>query len=204
MSLYKIDERNIKKGITSRFDKELFFLFTVVVAGKVAAQQTQKLANMLDDLRVDNPLCSGNPFDLLRAANRRGLLRAYLEKHKLGQYGRLMNVFSACLQDSFDVCTCTLDDLESIAGVGPKTSRFFLSYTRPGTQYAILDTHVLAYMRDVMGLEAPRSTPPLKLYRALEMAYLTHAAELNRDPAELDLDIWREYSSRRRQTALAA
>ena len=86
-----------------------------------------------------------------------------------------------------------MSDLETIKGIGPKTSRFFLMSSRQGVEYAALDTHILRWMRD-QGIEnIPKSTPSGKRYLDLEQIYLKMVPE-GKSVGEFDLEIWREYS----------
>jgi len=94
--------------------------------------------------------------------------------------------------------TCTLEDLLKIHGVGNKTARFFLLHTRAGCEYAVLDTHILKWMRN-RGEDVPKSTPTnSKVYRELEkrFRYLSRLAHPSLTDAQIDLLIWSEQSGR--------
>jgi thermostable 8-oxoguanine DNA glycosylase len=76
-----------------------------------------------------------------------------------------------------------------------KTSRFYAMHSRENAVYAVLDTHILAYMRENMGIiDAPRSTPTSqRQYLTLEQTYLAHYNNLPTPKpslAEFDLQIW--------------
>lgn len=90
---------------------------------------------------------------------------------------------------------CTVEDLENIKGIGAKTARFFIMHSRPNQRIAVLDTHILHWLRD-QGVAAPKTTPSKgsKKYKDLELTFLTLADKLGEDPAILDLRIWNEYS----------
>jgi len=89
---------------------------------------------------------------------------------------------------------CTVHDLEAVYGVGPKTARFFLTHSRPDQNFAVLDTHILRWMRVNVDAYAPRATPSGKRYAEVEQDFLAYCAERNVSPAELDLQIWSEGS----------
>ena len=98
-----------------------------------------------------------------------------------------------------DLETCTLDDLLAIHGVGNKTARFFLLHTRQGCDYAVLDTHILAWMRDNGVEDAPNNTPTnSKKYKQLEkkFRYLSRLRYPYLSDAQIDLLIWSDQSNR--------
>ena len=88
--------------------------------------------------------------------------------------------------------TCTVDDLEAINGIGPKTARCFLIHSRPDQQFAGLDTHILKHLR-AEGIDAPLSTPSGRRYRELEQDFLQLAEAAGMSPADYDLMIWKKY-----------
>ena len=136
------------------------------------------------------------PFEYFRTLGETGVHNA-LVASKVGQYGRLTKGIMQSLD--LDLATCTLDELLSIHGVGNKTSRFFLLHTREGCDYAVLDTHILAWLRNRGIPDVPKSTPTNgKEYRRLERAfrYLSRLAYPFLSDAEIDLLVWSEQSGR--------
>jgi thermostable 8-oxoguanine DNA glycosylase len=84
-----------------------------------------------------------------------------------------------------------LQDLEKIPGVGLKTSRFFLTHSRPNQSYAILDTHILRHMRDDLNIATPKTTPTNpKVYYALEAKLLEVVRASGKSYADYDLEVW--------------
>ena len=119
-------------------------------------------------------------------------LRSNLEKVKIGQYSRIEMVFKQiCVLDAKNL---KLPELESIYGIGPKTARFFLLHSFPDQNYAVLDTHILAWMREVRKYQVPKSTPSGKKYLELEGWFLFEAHLRDMTPAELDILIWNQRS----------
>jgi thermostable 8-oxoguanine DNA glycosylase len=91
--------------------------------------------------------------------------------------------------------TCEPADLEKIHGIGPKTARFWILWTRPDARYAALDVHILRWMRE-RGHKAPKQTPSApKTYARLEKAFLAEADKRGLTPRELDFKIWQASAS---------
>jgi len=169
-------------------------LFCIVVAGKTAATQQRLLKNFLTSF----PSQSTSPFDLIREMDAAGKLSQQLMYSKLGQYTRLTSCFRDLVAANLDLYTCTVDDLEAIHGIGPKTARFFLTCTRLDVRFAVIDTHLLKFMRDYLcEHNIPATTPGNKKeYSRLEKLYLDYVDRVGVNPAELDLAIWKIYANK--------
>lgn len=184
---YLIDPENITDYSRGLFDLEAFWLFSVLVAGKNARIQAQKLAEFLE------PAFSRSPFDYIRELDAENELESRAREHGLGQYNRILRCFRESL--GLNLKCFTLEELEAVHGVGPKTSRFFALHSNPHARLAVLDTHILKWMGEELGLDVPRATPQSKKrYAQLEQAFLQAADDRGLTPAELDLQIWKQYS----------
>ncbi len=174
----------------SRTDAELehFFIFCMCVAGKSAKAAKMAVRRLLNPHR-------STPFGYL--GRKRELIRARLERARTGKYGLLSEGLEFIVDKSItgaELRTMTLEELEEIPGVGFKTSRFFVVYSREGARHAVLDTHILAYLR-TLGYDAPRQTPgKRKQYIELENVVLGLADEAGVDPVDFDDPIWQERS----------
>lgn len=167
-------------------------LFCVVVAGKKASTQIRLLHSFLNS---GSPGLS--PFDKIRAMNSEGSLSQNLMNSRLGQYTRLVCCFRALISSDINLSNCTVEDLEAIHGIGPKTARFFMTCNREDVRHAVIDTHLLKYMNQYMGVDVPSTTPgSQREYSRLEKLYLDHVDSLGVNPAELDLAIWKIYANR--------
>jgi hypothetical protein len=178
---------------------EEFLIFSIAVAGKTAIYQAAAVERFLNS--VSPP--GGSPFEKVRwmigvKDDKKGTaLRVFLENSKLGQYGKLEKAFTQLVEANLNLRTCTAEDLEKIHGIGLKTSRFFLTYTRKDQQYGILDTHILHWMRDTLHVATPKSTPTnSKQYAELEKIFLAYVNESGRTVADVDLKIWKKYSGK--------
>jgi thermostable 8-oxoguanine DNA glycosylase len=183
-----------------------WFLFGICVAGKNARQTADKVEAMLEDIRQNECSCSLRPFRKIaathtahvepfaniEAAINRGKLDYYLRKHKLGQYKRINKAFQGMIK--IDPATVTLEELEQIHGIGAKTARMLLLYTRPDQEMIPLDTHILKWMR-ANGYDAPKSTPPPgKKYRELERAFILEGKLRGLNAKEWDTLVWQQYA----------
>jgi len=164
---------------------EHFLLFCVFTAGKRGTTAWKALQRLL---RGAPP--SYSPFEYLRLLHEERKLDLGLRKSKCGQYTRIGKACRALVESRLNLRTCSTDDLEKIPGIGPKTSRFFILHSRRQQRMAVLDTHVLAFLRR-QGYPAPKSTPsnPLQ-YAQLERAFLREANRLCLDPYTADVRVW--------------
>lgn len=179
-----------------RSDKELqeFALFAPSVAGKTAKVQSEKLDKLLQNLK---DLYNGNsPYDNIRAAAAEDVLESEMKNVKLGKYSILVPCFTTlAMIGTRWLKNCSVEDMKHIPGIGDKTARFFIMHTRPNADVATLDTHVLKWMEDELGIETPDGIPSsTNLYKKLEHKFLRAAQKRNRHPAHLDLEIWNKYS----------
>lgn len=192
-----IDPSDVTKYDRTEEELEEWLLFCIVAAGKTAKTQARLLENFLTSLRDISKSLTGatgqSPFKLIYNADSIGVLKDELIKSRLGQYNRLEKSFRKTHDFIGKLKTITIDELETIPGVGPKTSRFFLLHSRQNQNYAVLDTHILHYMRD-NGLTSFTITPDKKRYASVEQQFLNHAKAINKTLADLDLEIWKTYS----------
>ena len=178
----------------NRTESELqeYFLFCVCVAGKTAVVQAKKLDDFL------TPAWNHNltPFEYIQTLIDNDTLLYKIQQVKLGQYKRLYEIFK--LSVNLDLSKISIDDLEKIPGVGPKTSRFFLMHTRRNQKIAVLDTHILKWLNetvDVDNISIPNSTPQTpSRYKKLEKLFLDEANKRGISPSKLDLEIWNSYA----------
>ena len=185
-----VDPTKITDFCRSDNDLQEFFLFTVGVAGKTASVIAVKIDQFLKLDRSDI-----TPFEKIRRMSRTHSLGMNLMYVKLGKYAILTDCYKQVVNSGIDLRNCSIEDLEKFPGVGPKTSRFFHLHSRPNQVIACLDTHVLSYLQE-LGHSVPKSAPSGRKYMELERIFLSHARDLGRDPAELDLAIWNQRSKR--------
>ncbi len=169
-------------------DTEWKLIYSTIVAGK-SAKFTNGVMSRLEWLWYDV-----SPLEGVRQAIKASDLGNVLRDARSGSYTRLTKCLTELVE--IDAMTVTLEKLESIHGIGPKTARFFLMWSRDDQRYAALDTHILKYLRE-LGHDAPKSTPPSgPVYRRLEEAFIDEADRQGKTPRELDYEVWERFSNR--------
>ena len=134
-----IDPNQVTNAARTPAELEEFLLFCVVVAGKNADQQSAKLEKFLGGRR---------PFAHIRASDRDGKLVERLKEVRLGKYALLARSFRELSRSGADLSACTWEELTLFPGIGIKTAKFFVLHSRPAQMHGVLDTHVLAWMRE--------------------------------------------------------
>jgi thermostable 8-oxoguanine DNA glycosylase len=183
-----INPTDITKFDRTKDELELFWLFCVLVAGKNADWAAVKITHLLQNKPQDiSPLAFLNQGDLHNV----------LVANKVGQYRRITKAIEESV--ALDLASATVEDLMGVFGVGPKTARFFILHTRKNAECAVLDTHILKWLKGVFNdLDVPNSTPSGKEYEKWERlaikAIQANFGEISL--AEADLLIWTQMSGR--------
>jgi hypothetical protein len=194
-----IDPNDVTDLARSGRQLEEFLLFCIVVAGKNADQQARKLEDFLQ---------GNEPFAFIRSLGANGGIEERLRRVKLGKYRVLGESFRRVAGAGLDLRSCPWEALTQFPGIGIKTAKFFVLHSRPGEMHGVLDTHVLAWMRERLGFagsrrsDVPRHSPQdTAAYGFWETVYfgliLARAAgkAASSDPinwAQVDLDLWKE------------
>lgn len=188
---YLVDPHDITDFDRSEKDLQTVILFWIAAAGKKATTAARALDSLLR--RGEEMFGVSLPFSILEAFGD-GLAEAMREQG-MGCYNNKSRSMLALARSGIDLRTCSVEDLESIPGIGPKTARCFLIHSRRGVRHAGLDTHVLKYMRE-MGFDVPKSTPSGRKYSEIESIFLDMADASGMSLADFDLSIWRKYESK--------
>lgn len=183
-----IDPTRITNYGLNDYELEEHAIFWLLVAGKTAKVVSKQLDTLLQEIDPYRPY---RPFDAIRRYQLS--LPRLLKNHGIGCYNGKAEGLRRLVRSNIDLRTCSVDDLEAIPWIGPKTARCFLVHSRENARYACLDTHVLKYLRDI-GIDAPKSTPTGKQYTRLETIFLKLADDKQMTPAQFDLWIWNNYS----------
>ena len=198
MTTKKIDPYNITKFDRTEEELQLFLLFCIVVAGKTAYIQAEKLEQFLCSVN-ERLMMPGRvlPFQTLKSAEQHGILMEEIQKAKLGQYRKIYAGFKFISEYKFDLRNTSTEQLEIIPGVGMKSSRFFLLHSNLNYQnnIAILDTHILKFIKENIDESAPKSTPTIRVtYKYWEDRFLYWCESNNKNVADFDLEVWKSYA----------
>jgi len=177
---------------SDKYEKEYFLIFSIIVAGRNAKMAVEKAWRLLEFTWGEE-----TPFDLIKHYIDNKTLVQKLKSLKIGQYTRIEKALKDII--NLNVETCTLDDLLACHGVGNKTARFFLLNTRKDAEYAVLDTHVLKWLRSIFGnwRSVPKSTPTSQsLYQFWEneAMYAMKKEYPERTLAQADFEIWKTFA----------
>jgi len=192
-----IEPTNITNYNRTQAELEEFLMFAIIVAGKTAKTQAEKLNKFLWTSKI----IGVSPFKWLQylvnyndAMDDSGTLAAQLKHYKLGQYKRIEKAFRGILQFEGRLDTVSCQELESVDGIGSKTSRFYVLHSRPDQKVAALDTHILKYLNE-KGYNVPKTTPSnKKKYRKIELDFIAECEKAGKNVADMDLEIWKSYS----------
>jgi len=177
---------------SDKYEKEYFLIFSVIVAGRNAKMAVEKTWRLLEFTWGEE-----TPFDLIKHYIDHNTLTQKLKSLKIGQYTRIEKALRDII--NLNVETCTLDDLLACHGVGNKTARFFLLNTRKNAEYAVLDTHVLKWLNNLLGnwRSVPKSTPTSESRYALweyEAIQAMKQEYPERTLAQADFEIWKTFA----------
>jgi thermostable 8-oxoguanine DNA glycosylase len=172
------------------------WLFSIAVAGKPAFRIARQVSLFIRALPGGPLFGDLLPFDrlkkILRAEGYDGLFAHVLDA-RFGQHTRIAKAFAQSVD--LDLRAATLDELMTVHGVGPKTARMFLLHSRRNQRLAVLDTHILKFLK-TKRIKVPKITPTGRKYLKLETKFLALADKAKVSPAKFDLDIWRGYADR--------
>lgn len=162
---------------------EYRLLFAITVAGKSEKFATNAMRSFF--------ACAPDkgPFEAVRVMEQEKVLGMCIRSARMGNYAKLERAFREVVTAGLDLLKCTPEQMEKVHGIGPKTSRFFILWTRPNVRHAALDTHILKWLR-YLGHAAPMSTPSGEKYSALERAFLAECDARKMTPRDVDAQIW--------------
>lgn len=175
---------------SSRVGDELqqFAIFSVCVVGKNADTVIDCVRRFVR--RGSEMTGEDEPFEIVRRLAAEGSLVEALKLSGIGCYTHRARTLTELAMADFDLRTCSVQDLETIWGIGPKTARFFVLFSRDNVDdIAVLDVHILRWLRE-QGHDVPQQTPgSTKRYREIEQLFLKHVPE-DVSLAQFDYELW--------------
>jgi thermostable 8-oxoguanine DNA glycosylase len=183
-----IDPYNITDYNRNKYEDEEFILFCVCVAGKTAKQISSALEDFLKPCKDKNI----SPFGLIREYNKKDILLLKIKASRLGKHNLLLKAFSQLSESNYNLKKCSIEDLEKICGIGPKSARFFILHSRPSQNIAVLDVHILSHLRENGYPKMPKQTPQSsRMYMEIEKIFISEARKNRMSVADYDLMIWK-------------
>ena len=193
-----VDPSNITNYNLTYDELEERILFWVCAAGKNGKTAAKCLNKFLTDLSTygDTPFESIFNYMLLSPLVKTApILEEKLKCCGIGCYNNKAKTIKHIILSNINLKTCSSEELESIYGIGMKTSRCFILHSREGARIAGLDTHMLKHLKDNGVSNVPKSTPTSKKeYLRLEKEVLALADKANMSSADYDLMVWNFYS----------
>ena len=193
-----IDPDDVVKFDRTNFELQEFLMFCVLVAGKSAKTTAKNLEKLFSAIGVD----AINPLEKIHNLKRSGYnLPELMRRLGFGCYNlkanALIDLANSVVEKKMDIKSCSLNDLEKVKGIGPKTARFFMLYSRPDIKdIAVLDTHLLKYLQNEANIDVPKATPSGKKYLELEKLLVDIVKKSGKTMHEFDLEIWMKYSKK--------
>ncbi len=80
--------------------------------------------------------------------------------------------------------------VRNCSGLGPKQASLFLRKTGYSDSLAVLDTHLIRFMRQTGLCSCDEAPPRLRAYERLETVFATYAASVGIALSRLDVAIW--------------
>ncbi len=182
-----ITDENLVNFSRSLEELQLFWLYCGFSVMRSRKPAQTALTRLLDDGIGDLP------FDRLRQLADTGKLRESLESTRIGGWDRLEGFLRQTAEGRLDLKHGKVEDFEAVHGIGLAKARFFLLCTRENARVAVLDRHILQFLRDQDYPEVPESTPKSrKVYTRLEGYFLREADKSGIHPAPFNLEQWRQ------------
>jgi len=186
-----IDPSNVTNYELDKNGLEEVILWWILAAGKNGTTAARCLELFLSTWSLSTK--TNSPFEIIRKVDSKTSLAQAMKECGIGCYNNKAKSWRHLVNSGIDLSNCTLDELESIPGIGPKTARCFLIHSRRNQNYAGIDTHLLKFLR-LIGYDAPKSTPSKSKYVYLEKEFLNIVKKSGKTVAQFDLVIWNYYS----------
>jgi thermostable 8-oxoguanine DNA glycosylase len=181
-----INPRDMKSISRSKEGLQEFLLFCLFCQRMNADEAAHKLEALLSWSREGQRFSFRHqlsPFAKLALLYNTGRLEQALGDLQITPFRRMFEAIPQIVH--VDVETCTVELLQCIKHIGPKTARMFMIYGRGATDLVILDEHIMLWLWN-HGYAIPASSPKNTVYKQLEAAFQQAAASFGVAPLKLD------------------
>lgn len=181
-----ITDENLINYRRTRVELEIFWLYCGFSVMRSRERAAGALAQLLD-------MGGGaTPFARVKSLIAARRLRRALEATRLGGYTRLEAFLRDSVTKPLDLESGSAADFRKIRGVACAKSRFFVLCTRADARCAVLDRHILGFLRDA-GYPVPDKTPTSeRQYLRVESFWLQEVDKAGTSAARENLKRWRE------------
>lgn len=195
-----MNQNDITNFNRTKHELEEFLIFSICVAGKTANTIYPRVKTLMNRLRVCK---SRSPFAGVRSWVRHEIgfpFPILLRDLGIGCFKQKGMAITEVAFKGWDLRRVSLNKLESINGIGPKTARFFVLHTR-NQKCAVLDRHILRFMREEHNIPTPKDTPPDgPRYNNLEQQFIglydEEYIKTYNTLAAFDYSIWEKYQKK--------
>ena len=168
-----ISPERLTKFDRTQSELELLLIFAVAVAGKNAKTTAKAIERIFEGL----DLIGNTPTHYIRnwfVAGGELLVSAKLKRARTGNYKRMTKFFRELVDSYVTLESLDVETLRKFHGISFKTAKMIVLHSKPGERHAVIDTHILKFLRDVVKVQdVPKSTPTSrKKYEMLEEAFL--------------------------------
>lgn len=170
----------------SQAELEEFLIFCILVAGKNAETTAKGLERFLQP----SYKMAVTPFIYIRSLDEKTLSKE-LKNSGIGCYNQKSKFLKDLVNSNIDLNKCSIQELEQIKGIGPKTSRFFVLFSRENAECAVLDVHILRWLNK-QGYDVLAVTPGEKEYLEIKKIFIKEAKKRNKRIVDFDFQIWTE------------
>ena len=186
-----IDPHNVINYNRTDSELEEFIIFCVCVAGKKSSTIAPRVSELFSYLKCVTT--EQQPLKWYMDLPNHNTLSVVMKFLGIGCYqGKAQTILDIANHIS-NLRTCSLNELMAIKGIGAKTARMFLNFTREDANYAVLDVHSLRFLRREGVENVPKSTPIGKKYLDLEQIFLKMVPE-DTSATRFDLKNWSEHA----------
>ena len=208
---FEIESHNKIKYWTDMSDSEIFQEFLICLLGsrvqyEMAITYTKKIMSVIDDLYVFKEFYSLQRI-VLNLLSTEAFLQSISKKYKSYRYPNRasINISNAILKissgeinfrDMFNGQQYSMKNIrrkliDSFSGIGPKQASHFLKNIGYSNELAILDIHIIKYLKSKKQIESEKiNVSSINSYELLEDKFISIIQDFQFPPVVVDQSIW--------------
>lgn len=192
--------RPFKEFDPPRFDRlqpelEAYLLYVMTMANWEAKKAYDSLNRFLSE-------STESPFAYIKMLNAQEKLLHKMQEARIFRANQKQRYFQAASEFTQDLRTASIEQLETIKGVGAKSSRYFVNFTRVDADEVHPDTHIIKGLiahgvdvpKDKNGKPRIPSDAKAKNFKLIVLAFRNIAQEYGLKNREMDYEWWRHFN----------